>query len=77
MTDDKIVITPFLSNLPNDRHCLEDIIIELKSNLQIILDLQKKYGTRSNYKQIENALNNTIMVCDSGYYELDNLRAAD
>ena len=38
MTDDKIVITPFLSNLPNDRHCLEDIIIELKSNLQIILE---------------------------------------
>lgn len=77
MTEDKIVLTPFLSNLPNDKHCLEEIIIELKSNIQIILDLQKKYGTRSNYKEIENTLDNTIMVFDSGYYELNNLQVAD
>ena len=76
MTDDKIVVTPFLSNLPNDKHCLEDIIIELKTNLKIILDLQKKYGSRKNYKEIENTLNKTILVLDSGYYEEDNLRVA-
>ena len=77
MTDNKIVLTPFLSDLPNDKHCLEDIILELKSNISILVELQRKYGSRRNYKEIENILENTVVVCDSGYWEIDNIISAD
>ena len=53
MTDNKIALTPFLSDLPNDKHCLEDIILELKSNISILVELQRKYGSRRNYKEID------------------------
>lgn len=77
MTDNKIVLTPFLSDLPNDKHCLEEIILELKSNISILLELQRKYGSRRNYKEIANILENTVVVCDSGYWEIDNIQSAD
>ena len=77
MTDNKIALTPFLSDLPNDKHCLEDIILELKSNISILVELQRKYGSRRNYKEIENILENTVVVCDSGYWEIDNIISAD
>ena len=76
MTKDKIVFTSVLSDLPNDKNCLVDIILELRINLELLLELQKKYGKRRNYKEIENALNKTILVLDSGYYELGNLQVA-
>lgn len=77
MTEDKIVFSPILSNLPNDKQCLETIIQELKENIEIIFELQKMFGTRRNFKELKQILNNTLMVFDSGYYEIENLKSAD
>lgn len=77
MTEDKIVFSPILSNLPNDKHCLEDIIQELKENIEIIVELQKMFGERRNYKELSQILDKTLMVFDSGYYEIENLKSAD
>lgn len=77
MTEDKIVFSPILSNLPNDKHCLEDIIRELKENIEIIVELQKMFGKRRNYKELTEILDKTLMVFDSGYYEIENLKSAD
>ena len=74
MTEEKIVLTPFLSNLPNDKKCLEDIIIELIDNVNIILELQRKFGERSNYKEIEGILKKSSFMLDSGYYEIENIK---
>lgn len=77
MTEEKIVFSPILSNLPNDKHSLEDIIGELKENIEIIVKLQKMFGERKNFKELKNILKNTLMVFDSGYYEIENLKSAD
>ena len=77
MTEEKIVFSPVLSNLPNDKHSLEDIIQEIKENIEIIVELQKMFGIRRNYKELTEILNNTMLVFDSGYYEIENLQSAD
>lgn len=77
MTEDKIVFSPILSDLPNDKQCIEDIIQELKENIEIIVELQKKFGDKRNYKELSQILNKTLMVFDSGYYEIENLKSSD
>ena len=34
-------------------------------------------GERRNYKELSQILEKTIMIFDSGYYEIENLKSAD
>lgn len=77
MTNNKIMVTGLVSNKANDDNCIEDLLGELIENLYLLLELEKKYGQRQNYKEIEQALDNAILVFDSGYFELENLKAID
>lgn len=77
MTRNKIVFSGILSEKSNDSNCMEDLLAELIENLYLLLELQKEYGKRSNYKEIEHALDNAIMVFDSGYFDLENLKTID
>lgn len=77
LTDNKIMLTGLVSNKANDDNCIEDLLGELIENLYLLLDLQEKYGKRKNYKEIEQALDNAIFIFDSGYFELENLKAID
>ena len=73
VTDDNIIIGSVFINNPDDSKALPQILPELKKNFQILLELQKKYGTRKNYKEIKNMLEKAMLVCDSGYASEENI----
>ena len=71
-----IILSGLLQRKPNDEAVLDEIILDLKETFKILEQLQKYYGERSNYKEIRNALEVTIMILDSGYFTRNNLEAA-
>ena len=71
-----IVLPGLLQSEPNDGKALNEIILDLKETFTIFEKLQRYYGERTNYKQIQNALEIAIMILDSGYFTDDNLEAA-
>ena len=56
VNDDNVILGSIFINNPDDSKALPQIMPELKKNFEILLDLQKKYGKRENYKIIENML---------------------
>lgn len=77
MTDNKIILTGLLLDKPNDHYSLEEIIQEIKENIQIILELQEKYGERKNYKEIQSTIEKALFICDLGYFTTENIETAD
>lgn len=77
MTDNKIILTGLLLDKPNDHYSLEEIIREIKEDIQIILELQEKYGERKNFKQIQATIEKALFICDSGYFTTENIESAD
>lgn len=67
VTDDNIIIGSIFINEPDDSKSLEKLWPELKKNFQMLEELQKKYGTRTNYQEIKNLLKQAMIICDSGY----------
>ena len=73
VTDDNIIIGSIFINNPDDSKALPQILPELKKNFEILWELQKKYGTRKNEKEIKNMLKKAMLVCDSGYASEENI----
>ena len=67
VTDDNIIIGSIFINEPDDSKALEKLFPELKKNFKMLVELQKKYGTRKNYTELENLLKKAMIICDSGY----------
>ena len=77
ITENDIVITGVLVSEPNDFKVLPIVMAELERNFEILLELQKKYGERRNYKEIANMIKNAKYICDSGYFTDENLEYMD
>lgn len=77
MLKNKIVFSGVLTSKPNDSRVLEEVLIDLIETVQILLELQKKYGIRRNYEQISKLLETAIFVLDSGYFSDYNLEISD
>ena len=73
ITENDIVITGVLVSKSNDFKVLPNVIRELERNFEILIQLQKKYGERRNYKEIANMIKNAKYICDSGYFTDENL----
>ena len=67
VTDNNIIIGSIFINEPDDSKALEKLFPELKKNFKMLLELQKKYGIRRNYKELQNMLKQAMIICDSGY----------
>lgn len=72
-TDDNIIIGSLFINNPDDSKALPQILPELKKNFETLWELQEKYGTRNNEKEIKNMLQKAMLVCDSGYASEENI----
>lgn len=73
MTGEKIVLSGIISDKPNDVNCLEEIMEEFAENLSILVKIQKEYGERRNYKEIQNIINGSTFIMDGGYFEIQNI----
>ena len=67
VTDNNVIIGSIFINEPDDSKSLEKLLPELKKNFKMLVELQKKYGTRTNYSELENLLKKAMIICDSGY----------
>ena len=77
MLKNGIILSGILQSQPNDSNSLEEILNDLKLTFDIWVFLQEIYGQRSNYEEIKNTLETTIMILDSGYFSDSNLESAD
>lgn len=77
ITENDVVITGLLVAQPNDFKVLSKVIAELETNFRILIELQKKYGEKRNYKEIERMIQNAKIICDSGYFTDENLEYMD
>ena len=77
MLKNKIIFGGLLLDKPNDSRVLEEVLIDIQETIEILVDLQKKYGIRRNYKEINSLLERTTFILDSGYFSDHNLEIAD
>ena len=77
MNENDIILSGLLTDEPNDKKVLPDVIEELKENFKILIELQEKYGQRRNYKELQHMLDNATYICDSGYFTDENLEYMD
>lgn len=77
MLKNKIIFNGVLLDKPNDSKVLEEILIDIQETIEILVDLQKKYGLRRNYKEINSLLERTTFILDSGYFSDHNLEITD
>ena len=77
ITENDVIITGLLVAQPNDFKVLPLLIRELETNFRILIELQKKYGERRNYKELERMIENAKYICDSGYFTDENLEYMD
>ena len=77
MFKNKISFGGLLLDKPNDSKVLEEVLLDIKETIEILLELQKKYGIRRNYKEISTLMERTTFILDSGYFSDYNLEIAD
>ena len=73
MSDNNIILTTVLLQEANDFNTLDKVLPVLKKTFEKLLEMQKKYGHRRNYKEIESMLEEAILVCDAGYWSQKNI----
>ena len=52
VTDNNVIIGSIFINEPDDSKALEKLLPELKKNFEMLVELQKNYGTRINYTEL-------------------------
>lgn len=77
MLKNKIIFSGLLLDKPNDSRVLEDVIVDIKETIEILVNLQKEYGLRRNYKEINKLMERTTFILDSGYFSDHNLEISD
>lgn len=73
MSDKNIILTTLLLPESNDYNTLDKVLPALKKTFEKLLEIQKKYGYRRNYKEIQYMLEKAILVCDAGYWSQKNI----
>ena len=73
MSDNNIILTTVLLQEANDFNTMDKVLPVLKKTFEKLLRMQKKYGHRRNYKEIESMLEEAILVCDAGYWSQKNI----
>ena len=77
MLKNKIVFSGVLLEKPNDSKVLEDVLLNIKETIEILVNLQKEYGIRRNYTEINSLMEGTTFILDSGYFSDYNLEISD
>lgn len=73
MSDKNVILTTVLLQESNDFNTLDKVLPVLKDTFVKLKEMQKKYGNRRNYKEIESMLEEAILVCDAGYWSQKNI----
>ena len=67
MSSNNIALSSALLRKPNDFGTLEELTEHFEHNLEILIDLQKKFGERENPAELKKIFFKSKTWCDSGY----------
>ncbi len=77
MTEHHIILTGILIEQPNDHYAIKELLNDLKETFDILIELQKEFGEKNNYKEIQKRINKMILIADSGYFSTENMHALE
>lgn len=76
MLNNHVILAGYLTRTANDENVMQIILEELKNDIQIFVDIMKKYGENTeNIDELENLLEKVTFICDSGYFTDENIEA--
>ncbi len=73
MTEHNIILTGVLMDQPNDHYAIKWLLEDLKETIEILIEMQKEFGQRNNYKELQRRIDQMILIADSGYCSTENL----
>ena len=74
MLSNHFILAGYLTRKSNDGDVMAFILDTLKSDLEIFIDIMKKYcENNDNLEELEKLLDNVTLICDSGYFTNENI----
>ena len=77
MTENHIIINGTLIEEPNDHYSIKYLLNDLKETFDTLIEMQKKFSERRNYREIQKRIDEMIIIADSGYFTEENMYAIE
>lgn len=77
MTENHIIINGSLIDKPNDHYSIKYLLNDLKETFEILIEMQREFGERRNYREIQKRIDEMIVIADSGYFSDENMYALE
>ena len=73
MTENHIILTGMLLSESNDRKTIKYVLNDIYKTIKVFIEMQKEFGERRNYSEIQKRIREHILIADSGYFSTENL----
>ena len=73
MTENHIILTGMLLSESNDRKTIKYVLNDIYETIDVFIEMQKEFGERRNYCEIQRRIREHILIADSGYFSTENL----
>ena len=73
MTENHIILTGMLLTQSNDRKTLKFVLNDIFETIELFIEMQREFGERRNYSEIQKRIREHILIADSGYFSTENL----
>jgi hypothetical protein len=73
MTENHIILTGMLLTQSNDWKTIKDVLKNIYETIDLFIEMQREFGERRNYSEIQKRIREHILIADSGYFSTENL----
>lgn len=73
MTENHIILTGMLLSESNDRKTIKYVLKDIYDTIKAYIEMQKEFGERRNYCEIQRRIHEQILIADSGYFSTENI----
>ena len=73
MTENHIILTRMLLTQSNDRKTFKFVLNDIFEKIKLFIEMQRGFGERRNYGEIQKRIREHILITDSGYFSTENL----
>ena len=73
MTENHIILTGMLLTQSNDWKTIKEVLKNIYETIDLFIKMQREFGERRNYSEIQKRIREHILIADSGYFSTENL----
>jgi len=73
MTENHIILSGMLLSESNDRKTIKYVLNDIRETIKVFIEMQKEFGERRNYREIQRRIREHILIADSDYFSTENL----